>query len=100
MTKTLALELAPDNVRVNCLCPGYIDTPLVRAENEATGGQINRFISKSTPLGRIGTVRECASSILYLASSEASYCTGTILVNDGGCAANGSWGCRDQAAAS
>jgi NAD(P)-dependent dehydrogenase (short-subunit alcohol dehydrogenase family) len=99
MTKTLALELAPDNVRVNCLCPGYIDTPMVRAENEATGGQINRFISKSTPLGRIGTVRECASSILYLASDDASYCTGSILVNDGGCAANGSWGCRDQSAA-
>ena len=95
MTKSLALELATDNVRVNCLCPGYIDTPSVRAENQATNGQIDRFIAKSTPLGRIGTARECASSILYFASDAASYCTGSILVNDGGCFANASWGSRE-----
>jgi NAD(P)-dependent dehydrogenase (short-subunit alcohol dehydrogenase family) len=96
MARTLALELAPDNVRVNCLCPGYIDTPLVQAENQATDGQINLFVSRSTPLGRLGTVRECASSILYLASRDAAYITGTTLVNDGGCLANGSWGVKMQ----
>jgi NAD(P)-dependent dehydrogenase (short-subunit alcohol dehydrogenase family) len=92
MTRTMAIELAGDGVRVNCLCPGYIQTPMIDAENEATGGQIFDFIAKSTPLGRIGTVRECASSILYLASDEAGYMTGSILSNDGGCAANASWG--------
>jgi 3-oxoacyl-[acyl-carrier protein] reductase len=92
MTRTLALELAPDGIRVNALCPGYIDTPMVQAENVATNGQIYAFINRSVPMGRIGTVRECASSILYLASSEAAYCTGTIMVNDGGCIANASWG--------
>ena len=97
MTKNLATELAPDNVRVNCLCPGYIDTPMIQAENQLTNGQLNRSIGEFTPLGRIGTVRECASSILYFASDDARYCTGSILSNDGGCAANGSWGTRNQA---
>lgn len=92
MTRGLALELAPQKVRVNAVCPGYIDTPMIQAENAATGGQVHAFIHGATPLGRLGTVRECGSSILYLASELAGYCTGTILVNDGGCIAGGSWG--------
>jgi NAD(P)-dependent dehydrogenase (short-subunit alcohol dehydrogenase family) len=92
MTKTLALELADDAVRVNALCPGYIDTPMVQAENQATGGQVSEYINRSTPLKRAGSTRECASSILYLASEDAGYCSGTILVNDGGCVANACWG--------
>ena len=94
MTRTLALELAADKIRVNCLCPGYVDTPMVRAENAATKGQIDEWIQKVMPLGRLSTARECASSILYLASDEAAYCTGSTLVNDGGCAANACWGTR------
>ena len=97
MTKSLAIELAPDNVRVNCLCPGYIDTPMVQAENRLTEGQLYRAVSEFTPLGRIGTVRECASAILYLASEDARYCTGSVLSNDGGCVANASWGTLEQA---
>jgi NAD(P)-dependent dehydrogenase (short-subunit alcohol dehydrogenase family) len=92
MTKSLALEVARDNVRINCVCPGYIDTPMVQAENAATNGQCYEFIRKSTPLGRIGTVRECAAAIVYLGSDDASYITGSILSDDGGCTANGSWG--------
>lgn len=95
MARTLALELAPENVRVNCLCPGYIDTPQSHAQNEATNGRIDRFVSKATPLGRMGTVRECASAILYLASNDATYCTGSTLVNDGGCAAHACWGTKE-----
>ena len=98
MTRGLAIELAPDGVRVNAVCPGYIDTPMIQAENAATGGQVNAFISKTTPLGRLGTVRECAASILYLASPLGGYCTGTLLVNDGGCIAAGSWGGANAAA--
>jgi NAD(P)-dependent dehydrogenase (short-subunit alcohol dehydrogenase family) len=97
MARSLALELAPDKVRVNCICPGYIDTPLVQAENRLTSGQLNRAISEFTPLGRIGTVRECASAILYFASDDARFCTGSLLWNDGGCVANGSWGTYEQA---
>lgn len=92
MTRALAIELAPDGVRVNAICPGYIDTPMVQAENNATGGQVHEFIRRTTPLGRVGTVEECGSAILYLASSLASYCTGTIFSNDGGCSAAASWG--------
>ena len=97
MTKSLAIELAPDGIRVNCLCPGYIDTPMIVAENALTNGQLYRAISEFTPLGRIGSVRECASAIMYFASDEARYCTGSILSNDGGCVANGSWGTLEQA---
>jgi len=97
MTKSLALELAPDNVRVNCICPGYIDTPLIQVENELSNGEFNRIANKFTPLGRIGTVRECASAIVYFASDDARFCTGSILSNDGGCVANSSWGTIEQA---
>lgn len=97
MTKSLAIELAPDDVRVNCLCPGYIDTPMIVAENALSNGQLYRAVSEFTPLGRIGTVRECASAILYFASEDGRYCTGAILSNDGGCVANGSWGTLEQA---
>ena len=96
MTRSLATELAADGVRVNCLCPGYIDTPMIQAENKLTNGQLNRAIGEFTPVGRIGTVRECASSILYFASDDARYITGAVLSNDGGCLANGSWGTNDQ----
>lgn len=92
MTKALAIELAPDGVRVNAVCPGYIDTPMIQSENAATGGQVHAFIRETTPLRRVGTVRECASSVLYFASELGGYCTGAILSNDGGCMANGSWG--------
>jgi 3-oxoacyl-[acyl-carrier protein] reductase len=97
MTKSLAVELAPDDVRVNCLCPGYIDTPMIVAENKLNDGQLYHAISEFTPLGRIGTVRECVSAILYFASDDARYCTGSTLANDGGCVANGSWGTLEQA---
>ena len=92
MTRTMAIELAGDGVRANCLCPGYINTPMIDNENKATGGQVIEFINAAAPMGRIGTVRECASSIVYLASEDAGYITGSILSNDGGCAANASWG--------
>jgi NAD(P)-dependent dehydrogenase (short-subunit alcohol dehydrogenase family) len=97
MTKSLAVELAPADVRVNCLCPGYISTPMIVAENALNDGQLYRAINEFTPLGRIGSVRECVSAILYFASEDARYCTGSILTNDGGCTANGSWGTLEQA---
>jgi NAD(P)-dependent dehydrogenase (short-subunit alcohol dehydrogenase family) len=98
MTRGLAIELAPDAVRVNAVCPGYINTPMISAENAATGGQVYAFIRNATPMRRLGSVRECASSILYFASDLAGYCTGSILVNDGGCIAGGSWGGANAAA--
>lgn len=92
--RSLALELAPD-VRVNVLCPGYIDTPLIASENAATDGQIYAFIENAAVLKRIGSMEECASTMVYLASDGATYFTGSILVNDGGLAARRTWGGRN-----
>jgi 3-oxoacyl-[acyl-carrier protein] reductase len=94
LSRSLAIELAADNVRVNCVCLGHIDTPVTQDRNNATNGSIERFVRASTPLGRLGTTRECAASIVYFASDDATYCTGSTLVNDGGCYANASWGTK------
>ncbi|WP_009478542.1 SDR family NAD(P)-dependent oxidoreductase [Rhodococcus sp. JVH1] len=79
MTKSLALEYAPHNVRVNAVCPGYIDTPMGRSDVEA-----NPSIPRLHPLGRIGTPLEVAKAVSFLASDEASFITGTSLLVDGG----------------
>lgn len=85
MTRVLALELAPDGVRVNALCPGWILTDMIRHDNEQQGGALFKEIERTAPLARVGTVEECAGSILYLASNRhAGYTTGAVLVNDGG----------------
>ena len=97
MTRAMALELLGDGIRVNCVCPGYTDTPMVRAENEATGGQITRFIDVAVPIQRMATVRETASTILYLASTDAAYCVGTQIIVDGGCTIAASGGGANHA---
>lgn len=95
LAQTLAEELAPDGIRINALCPGYINTPLIDAENAATGGQIHRFVANAAPMGRIGTAEECASAIVYLASDAAAYFTGSAIVNDGGLMIRRTWGGRN-----
>lgn len=100
MTRAMALELISDGIRVNCVCPGYTDTPMVQAENVATGGQISRFVETAVPLARMATVRETASTILYLASADAASCIGTQLIVDGGSTAAASGGGANDASAS
>lgn len=94
MARNLAIELAPAGIRVNSVAPGFIDTPELRAENAVTSGQIDRFVAAAVPAARIGASRECATAILFLASDEAAYCSGTVLGVDGGSLANASWGSR------
>jgi len=86
LTRSCAVDLADKGVRVNCVCPGTTDTPLVR---EAVGrapdpAAARRRLEEVRPLNRLGTPDEIASAILYLASSEAGYATGAILSIDGG----------------
>ncbi|TXS91857.1 SDR family oxidoreductase [Parahaliea maris] len=95
LAQSLAVELAPAGIRINALCPGFIDTPLIAEENAATGGQVHRFVEEATLLGRIGTEEECASTIEYLATDAAAYFTGVPIVNDGGLTVQRSWGGRN-----
>ncbi len=85
-TKALALELAPYKVRVNCICPGDIDTPLTQSQfNDATDHQDQlREMSSLYPLGRIGTAAEAAEVICFLASEKAAFVTGAAWSVDGG----------------
>ncbi len=85
-TKALALELAPYKVRVNCICPGDIDTPLTQRQfNNASDHQEQlREMSSLYPLGRIGTAEEAAEVICFLASEKAAFVTGAAWSVDGG----------------
>jgi len=85
MTKMMALEFAQQGVRVNAIVPGWIDTPMIRTENERLGNNgLLDYIELTTPVGRIGTSEEMAGAILYLAAPFASFTTGSVLVADGG----------------
>lgn len=85
-TRALALELAPRGMRANCVCPGVIDTPLTdsfldRAEDRDA---LRAEYAGASPLQRLGTAREVANCVLFLASDEASFITGSALMVDGG----------------
>lgn len=82
LTRQMAVELAPHGIRVNCVCPGVIDTPMLRLMDDADAGE--RYLRESVPLGRLGTAKEVARAIAFLASDEASYITGVALPIDGG----------------
>ncbi len=81
-TKYAALQHAHENIRVNSVHPGPIDTKMI-SENLSTPSNTNKVISK-IPLKRIGTVNDVAMGVLFLASDESSYITGAELVIDGG----------------
>ena len=82
LTRTMAVELGAAGIRVNCLCPGFIDTPLNRGlEDEAW---IQTYEREHIPLGRRGLAEEVAAAYAFLASEEASFIHGAALVVDGG----------------
>jgi NAD(P)-dependent dehydrogenase (short-subunit alcohol dehydrogenase family) len=86
LTKATALELAPLGIRVNSVHPGFIETPMVvNALHEAeNGNEMRDLIISRHALGRLGVPREIADGILFLASDESSFMTGSELVIDGG----------------
>ena len=85
----MALDHAADGIRVNCVCPGRVETPFVKArlreypDPEAA----YRQMAESQALGRMGTPEEIAASILYLVSDEAAFVTGSAFVIEGGLSA-------------
>jgi NAD(P)-dependent dehydrogenase (short-subunit alcohol dehydrogenase family) len=86
LTKAMAIDHGPQNIRVNCICPGDTDTGMLRDEAQQLGEDSSRFLAESAkrPLGRVGTPEEIAQAALYLASDASSFVTGTALVVDGG----------------
>ena len=82
MTKTMALELAKDNIRANLVAPGAIETDMNRELKENKTGLDN--VLKRIPIGWIGTPEEVANVVEFLASGKASYVTGTTFLVDGG----------------
>ena len=80
LTRSLAMELAPSNIRVNCVAPGVIDTDMVKVLGEET----LKALAEQTPLGRLGTPEDIAACVAFLVSDEASFITGQVLTADGG----------------
>jgi NAD(P)-dependent dehydrogenase (short-subunit alcohol dehydrogenase family) len=85
-TRALAVELAPAGIRVNAVCPGVIDTPLtdlyLRESDDPDALLVE--LADASPMQRVGTAREVANCVLFLASEEASFVTGAALLVDGG----------------
>ena len=77
LTRSLALEYAEQNIRVNALCPGFIDTPIIPEESKLA-------LAAATPVKRLGKAEEMAKAVLFLASDDSSYMTGNSLIVDGG----------------
>jgi NAD(P)-dependent dehydrogenase (short-subunit alcohol dehydrogenase family) len=83
LTRALAVDHVADGVRVNAVCPGTVDSPWVRRLVEDVGESLEGLKARQ-PMGRLGTPDEIAESILYLASDQAAFITGSALVIDGG----------------
>ena len=86
LTRCMALDGAAAGIRANCICPGFVDTPMFDgflAEQRDPRAALERAASR-TPLGRIGTPRDIADGFVYLASDDAKWMTGTALIIDGG----------------
>ena len=86
LTKAMAVDHGPQNIRVNCICPGDTDTAMLHGEAKQLGEAADRFMTEAAkrPLGRVGSPEEIARAALYLASDASSFVTGTALVVDGG----------------
>jgi len=86
LTKAMAIDHGPEGVRVNCICPGDTDTPMLRSEARQLGQPEGEFLAEAArrPLRRIGRPEEIADAAVFLAGDAAQFITGTALVVDGG----------------
>ena len=91
MSKAAAVELGRHKIRVNSVHPGFIDTPMTRAQG-LEGVDVDKLFEKGIPLGRAGTPRDIVNMVVFLASDESAYCTGAEFVVDGGATSFVGWG--------
>ena len=81
-TRNLAVDLAPQGIRVNCICPGYVETNMTRILTDVP--ESYEFLKQRHPIGRLGQPEDIANAALFLASDESAFVTGTPLIVDGG----------------
>jgi NAD(P)-dependent dehydrogenase (short-subunit alcohol dehydrogenase family) len=94
LTRQMAIEYAAEGIRVLAVCPGTIDTEMVRTAAARVGGDVQSVLQlwgKSHPIGRIGTPLDVANVVVFLASERASFMTGEFVCVDGGYMALGAW---------
>ena len=86
LTRAMAIDHGTQNIRVNCVCPGDVDTPMLRSECAQLGADLQKFMRESAdrPLARVGTTEDIANAVLFLTSPMSSWITGAALVVDGG----------------
>jgi len=86
MTKAMAIDHGRQGIRVNCICPGDVETPMLPEDARMRGLRWEDYIAgcSNRPLGRVGTADEIAKAVLFLASNDSSFMTGAALVVDGG----------------
>ena len=81
MTRMVALEYAKKNIRINCICPGVISTPMAQ---RVIGGRLEEQVARMEPIGRLGMPEDIANAALFLAGDESSFATGAPFIIDGG----------------
>jgi NAD(P)-dependent dehydrogenase (short-subunit alcohol dehydrogenase family) len=86
LTKAMALDHGRQGIRVNCICPGDVNTPMLPEDARMRGMKWEAYLAgcANRPMGRIGTAEEIANAVLFLASDDSSFMTGAALVVDGG----------------
>jgi len=86
LTRAMAIDHGPAGIRVNCVCPGDTDTPLLRSEAVQLGADMDEFLREAAarPIGRVGTPDDIANAVLFFASPMSTWVTGATLVVDGG----------------
>ena len=86
MTRAMAIDHGPQNIRVNCVCPGDVDTPLLRDEARQLGYDLNKWLEESAdrPIHRLGTPLDIAKAVYFFMSDLSPWASGAVLVIDGG----------------